>query len=100
MFEFIDVEKTSFPIALHVPTAGCVEGWLLRVETPSAGRRAVADARISKLIHQIHAGSRGTYGAPRIHAELGDEHSMRCGRKRVARLCASPSCTASAAVAV
>jgi putative transposase len=49
-------------------------------------QRAVADGRLSKLIHQIHAGSRGTYGAPRVHAELADEHDVRCGRKRVARL--------------
>jgi putative transposase len=48
--------------------------------------RAVADVQLTKMIHQIHAGSRGTYGAPRIHAELGDEHGVRCGRKRVARL--------------
>ena len=46
----------------------------------------MADARIGELIHQIHAGSRGTYGAPRIHAELADEHGVHCGRKRVARL--------------
>src|SRR5262245_7466594 len=56
--------------------------WKVRPLSP----RAVADARISALIHQIHAGSRGTYGAPRIHAELADEHGVRCGRKRVARL--------------
>ncbi len=33
----------------------------------------------------IHLGSRGTYGAPRIHAELRDE-GVRVSRKRVARL--------------
>lgn len=34
----------------------------------------------------MHAGSRGTYGAPRVHAELRLAHGIRCGRKRVARL--------------
>ena len=34
----------------------------------------------------MHAGSRGTYGAPRVPAELADEHGVHCGRKRVARL--------------
>jgi putative transposase len=86
VFEFIDAEKTSFPIAfmcrrLGVSKAGYF-AWKRRPPSP----RAVADARIGTLIHQIHAGSRGTYGAPRIHAELADEHGVRCGRKRVARL--------------
>jgi putative transposase len=34
---------------------------------------------------RIHAASRATYGAPRIHAEL-QAQGLRCGRKRVARL--------------
>ena len=33
----------------------------------------------------VHGYSRGTYGVPRIHAELRDE-GVRIGRKRVARL--------------
>lgn len=36
-------------------------------------------------IRWIHLRSRGTYGVPRIHAELADE-GVRVGRKRVARL--------------
>ena len=34
----------------------------------------------------IFDGSLQTYGAPRIHAELADEHGVHVGRKRVARL--------------
>jgi putative transposase len=30
--------------------------------------------------------TRDTYGAPNIHAELADDHGIRVGRKRVARL--------------
>ena len=37
------------------------------------------------MIQAIHASSHGTYGAPRIHAELGAQ-GVRVGRKRVARL--------------
>jgi transposase InsO family protein len=36
-------------------------------------------------IHTIHLESRGTYGAPRVHAELAAQ-GIRVGRKRVARL--------------
>jgi putative transposase len=48
--------------------------------------RALTDAWLTEKIKQIHAASRGVYGAPRIHAELRLEHGIRVGRKRVARL--------------
>lgn len=44
------------------------------------------DAYLINMIRDVHAGSRRTYGAPRVHSELVDEHGIRCGRKRVARL--------------
>src|SRR5256884_9414865 len=48
-------------------------------------RRAATDAALIGEIRAAHAASRGTYGAPRIHAELTAK-GMRGGRKRVARL--------------
>jgi putative transposase len=48
-------------------------------------RRAETDATLLAEIHAAHATSRGTYGAPRIHAELTAK-GIRVGRKRVARL--------------
>jgi hypothetical protein len=51
---------------------------------PSA--RSVADAALTETIRRVHAGSRATYGAPRVHAELADAHGIRCGRTRAARL--------------
>jgi putative transposase len=56
--------------------------WLVR--EPSA--RAREDESLRQRIREIHLHSRGTYGAPRIHAELRDEDGIRVGRKRVARL--------------
>jgi putative transposase len=47
-------------------------------------RRARADVRLTATIVEIHAASNGTYGAPRIHAELADA-GLRHGRKRIAR---------------
>jgi putative transposase len=55
--------------------------WTTR--TPS--KRAIANEQMRERIAEIHARSRGTYGAPRVHAELrylGD----RIGRKRVQKL--------------
>lgn len=45
----------------------------------------MTDAELVSLITEIHTRSRCTYGAPRVHAELG-RLGRRCGRKRVARL--------------
>ena len=50
---------------------------------PSA--REQADAVLLERIRAIHAHSRGTYGMPRVHAELKAE-GTRVARKRVARL--------------
>lgn len=41
---------------------------------------------MSTTIAEVHAASRGTYGAPRVHAELRLGLGLACGRKRVARL--------------
>jgi len=51
---------------------------------PSA--RASEDGQLTALILEVHADSRGTYGAPRVHAELRMGLGLRIGRKRVARL--------------
>ena len=55
--------------------------WLSR--PPSA--RELADRALRNRIADIHSRSRGTYGAPRVHAELAAE-GVCVGRKRVARL--------------
>ena len=47
--------------------------------------RAQADADLTVRVRAIHDDSRGTYGAPRIHAELA-EAGVAVGRKRVARV--------------
>ncbi len=66
---------------LAVSTAGYYE-W--RGRPPSS--RAVADEALTEQIVAIHAMSRETYGAPRVHAELRLGLGVRWGRKRVARL--------------
>jgi putative transposase len=85
-FGFIEAEKAHFPVSfmcrqLRVSRSGYY-AW--RCRRPSARDRA--DAELVGVIKAIHGRSRGTYGAPRIHAELALEFGIRCGRKRVARL--------------
>lgn len=48
-------------------------------------RRDREDAMLTGQIRAIHDRSRGTYGAPRVHAELCAQ-GRRVGRKRIARL--------------
>ena len=50
-----------------------------------ASARATADADLTRYIRTIHAGSHGTHGAPRVHAELKAD-GLSVGRKRIARL--------------
>ncbi|NBM21248.1 IS3 family transposase, partial [Streptomyces sp. GC420] len=53
--------------------------------TGKPGPRAVRDAELTEQITEVHQRSRGTYGAPRVHAVLQRE-GEECGRRRVARL--------------
>src|SRR5439155_1699321 len=54
----------------------------------TSSRRAQADAVLLSQIREVHSSSYGTYGAPRVHAELV-ANGVRVGRKRVARLMAA-----------
>ena len=77
--------QARWPIAtmarlLGVSTSGYY-AWLVR--EPS--RRSRSDAQLLTRIRTLHASSRGTYGVPRIHAQLARE-GVHVGRKRVARL--------------
>jgi transposase InsO family protein len=84
-FRFIQAEKASYPIALlcralQVSRAGYYAGARRGVST-----RARANVVLTEQIRAIHQSSRGTYGAPRVHAEL-QASGQRVSRKRVARL--------------
>lgn len=77
--------RAIYPIAtmcrvLEVSTSGYY-AW--RDREPSARRRQ--DEELSERIRRFHARSDGTYGSPRILADL-QESGERVGRKRVARL--------------
>jgi putative transposase len=85
-YRFIAVEKATYPVSLLCRTLGVSRqsfyAWCQR--GPSARTRA--DQQLLEQIRKIHRASRGTYGAPRVHAELCDDYGVGVGRKRVARL--------------
>jgi putative transposase len=77
--------QAIWPIAtmarlLEVSASGFY-AWLGR----GPSKRARSDVDLLARIRAIHARSHGTYGMPRIHAELATQ-GVHVGRKRVARL--------------
>jgi putative transposase len=84
-YRFIEVEKVNHAVrtlcrVLQVSRAAYYH-WSIH----PLSAHASADFVLSERITAIHARSRQTYGAPRVHAELricGERHS----RKRIARL--------------
>ncbi len=59
-------------------------GYYAWAERPPS-KRSKRDDEVVQRIRDIHETSRGTYGVPRMHAELAAE-GIHVGRKRVARL--------------
>lgn len=87
-FRLMDAQKANYPIAamariLGVSASGFYD-WKAKGGRLSA--RAAENQRLTETITQIHADSRGTYGAPRVHMELRLGQQTLISRKRVARL--------------
>lgn len=84
-YRFIAQHRHEFAIrllcrVLAVSTSGYY-AWLQR----PVSQRQQANQQLREHIRCFHERSRGTYGSPRIHADLL-EMGFRCSRKRVARL--------------
>ena len=84
-FQFITQHQGVFPIrcmceALEVSPSGYY-AWRNRPEC----RRKREDRRLILEIKTVHRQSRGTYGSPRVHADLA-AMGLRHGKKRIARL--------------
>jgi putative transposase len=73
-------------IAVMCRALGVSESGYHAWRTRPASRRTTSDAELTARIHAIHEMSDGTYGAPRIRAELADVDGQQVGTKRVARL--------------
>jgi putative transposase len=81
----MSANQACFPIATMVRVLGVSKaGYYAWVHRPLSAH-AVADEVLLKRVRTVHATSRQTYRAPRVHADLqarGEQH----GRKRIARL--------------
>ncbi|TNG03441.1 MAG: hypothetical protein EP297_00370 [Gammaproteobacteria bacterium] len=84
-YRCIDRHRNQYPVrmmcgALNVSRSGYY-AWRSRPES----ERARTDRKLTEVIRQIHARSRGVYGTPRISEELKAE-GFHHGRHKVARL--------------
>jgi putative transposase len=81
----MSANRAVYPITIMSRLLGVsASGFYASTKRPPS-RRCRADAVLTAKVRTAHAGSQGTYGAPRIHAELA-EQGICVGRKRVARL--------------
>ena len=77
--------RAIHPVATQCRVLGVSSSGYYAWSKRTLSRRAKDDAVLIERIGAIHAASKGTYGAPRIHAELHAD-GTRVGKKRVARL--------------
>jgi transposase InsO family protein len=86
LYPFIEAEKLEQRnvckacVMLEVSRAAYYQ-WSARVPSP----RALADQTLTARVERIHEDSRGTYGVPRVLAQLRRE-GIRSGPRRVGRL--------------
>jgi putative transposase len=87
-FAFVAESCSDLPVAaacrvMKMRTSGFY-GWQTAQHAPC--ERTVQDRALTAKIIEVHRQSRGTYGSPRVHAELRLGEGLRIGRKRVERL--------------
>lgn len=81
----VEREKARFHLVTMCRVLGVSPSGYRAWRDRPACTRASADAALTEAIRAIHARSRRTYGAPRVHAELRAS-GQAVGRRRVARL--------------
>jgi putative transposase len=88
-YRCVDAQKAAgFPVAAACKAAGVTRSAYYAWTTSAAHRAAERyreETRLVAEIRRIHARSRGTYGAPRVHAELR-RRGWSANHKRVERL--------------
>jgi transposase InsO family protein len=85
-YRLIDQEQAHHTVSRLARVLGVARAGYYAFTSRPASTRTLADRALTDQIRQIHARSRGTYGAPRVHAELRLGLDIWVGRKRVARL--------------
>jgi transposase InsO family protein len=85
-YRLIDAEKAHHQVSRLARVLGVSRAGYYAWASRPPSQRTLTDAYLAQQVRTIHARSRGTYGAPRVHAELRLGLDIHLGRKRVARL--------------
>lgn len=78
--------QATYPVRVMGRLLGVSASGFYAWKNRPPSKRALQDLALTAKIHAIHRRSGEAYGAPSIHAELADDHAIRVGCKRVARL--------------
>lgn len=84
-YRFVERERATHHLTSLCRVLGIARASYHAWTRRSDASRDRADGELLGRIRHMHAASRGTYGAPRVHAALRAD-GVRVGRKRVARL--------------
>jgi putative transposase len=85
IYRFIAAERATFGTLMLCRHLGVSPSAFYDWCSRPPSRREIDNRSLTKRIIEIHESSRGTYGAPRVTAELSAQ-GVRVTRKRVARL--------------
>ena len=84
-YRLIDAEKANYSVSLLCKVLKVSRSGYYDWKDRPPSRRERENTNLTERIREVHHRSRGTYGYPRVHAELR-ALGIHCNRKRVARL--------------
>jgi putative transposase len=85
-YRLIEAEKAEHAISRLCKLLGVTRQGFYAWRRRGPSLRQLGDEELKRLIVTIYDGSHGIYGAPRVQLDLAEDHQVRVGRKRVARL--------------
>ena len=84
-FAFIEAEKAVWPVTVMCDVLEVSRSGYYAWAQHKVSARALEDARLAVMIRASHRRSRGTYGSPRIYADLRAQ-GVHVSKKRVERI--------------
>ena len=84
-FGFVDEHRNIWPVRVMCAALGLSASGYYAWRSRPESERACSNRALLEEIRRVHAESSGTYGSPRVHAELR-HRGQRVGRCRIERL--------------